>query len=132
MAIESDLYTHLINDSGVSGIVGDRVYPLRLPQGFTLPAISYQRISGDRAKDLQGSTGHTSPRIQIDCWTKKYSDLKNLAEKVRLSLDRFTGNLGGGQYVQHVSLEGETENFEDDTEIQRISLDFYISFNETI
>jgi len=132
MAIEADLRTHLVNDSTVNGIVGDRVYPLRLSQGYTLPAISYQRISGDRAKDISGSIGHAQPRIQVDCWTNSYSDLKDLAEAVRKALDRFQGDLGGGSYVQHVSLEGETETYEEETEIQRNSLDFVIYHSETL
>jgi hypothetical protein len=130
MTIEADLRTHLVNDSDVSAIVGSRVYPMRLPQGFDLPAISYQRVSGDRSKDLQGSTGHTEPRIQIDCWAKSYGEIKNLAEKLRLSLDRFTGDLGGGQYVHHVSLEGERDMFEEETEILHVSQDYMISYNE--
>lgn len=132
MAIEADLRQHLINDSDVNDIISGRIYPLRLPQEFELPAISYQRISAPRSKDLQGSIGHVQPRIQVDCWTESYSKLKDLAEAVRLALDRYQGNLGGGDYVQGVSLEGETESFEEDTEIQRISLDFVIYHQETI
>jgi len=132
MAIEADLYTHLINNSTVNSIVGDRVYPLRLEQGYTLPAISYQRISGDRAKDISGSIGHAQPRIQVDCWTNSYGKLKDLSEAVRQALDRFQGDLGGGSYVQHVSLEGETETYEEETEIQRVSLDFVIYHSETV
>ena len=131
MAIEADLRTHLVNDTDVNNIVGTRVYPLKLPQTAELPAISFQRISADRAKSVsQGSIGHATPRIQLDCWARSYSAVKNLATKVRLALDTFTGNLGGGSYVQHVSLEGESDGFEEGTEFIRVSLDFMISYNE--
>lgn len=133
MAIEADLRQHLINDTDVNNIVDSRIYPLRLPQGFELPAISYQRVSGDRAKDItNGSIGHAQPRIQVDCWTENYGKLKDLAEAVQLALDGFQGKLGGGDYVQHVSMESETESYEDETEILRISLDFVIYHNEKL
>ncbi len=132
MAIEADLRQHLTNDSNVNDLVDSRIYPLRLPQGFELPAISYQRVSGDRAKDINGSIGHAQPRIQVDCWTNSYGKLKDLAKAVRQALDRFQGNLGGGSYVQHASLEGEMETYEEETEIQRVSLDFVIYHNENI
>ena len=38
--------TRLLSVSAVTDLVSTRIYPLTLPQGVTLPAVRYQRVSG--------------------------------------------------------------------------------------
>jgi len=131
VSIETGLYSHLTTDSDVSALVGTRVYPLKLPQGYTLPAISYQRVSGDRLATLSGPTGRANPRFQIDCWASTYSGVRDLASKVRQALDGHKGGLGGEDDVGGISIEGDRDLFEENTEVFRVTMDFFIPHFET-
>ncbi len=136
MSIEQSLYTHLTSDADIASIIGNgdspetyRMYPLRLSQGASLPAITYQRVSGPREYDLAGPTGRARPRMQVDCWATSYSAVKDLASKVIKVLNGLNGNMGGEQ-VHGVTLEGERDGFEDETEYRRVILEFIIPFKE--
>lgn len=129
MGIEESIRTHLVDDTTVD--VSSRIYPLRLPQGYTLPAISYQRISAERVHELSGPTGWAWARFQLDCWSSSYSGVRSLAESVRQSLDGYKGILGGGSHVGGIYIEGERDLFEEDAEIYRVTMDFLIPYKET-
>ena len=45
MTIEEAVYARTY--TGGSALIGTRCYPQRLPEGVTLPAMTYQRISTD-------------------------------------------------------------------------------------
>lgn len=94
MSIESGLYTHLTNDPDVSALVGDRIYPLLVPQDASLPAIAYQRISTGREEAHTGPSGLCSARIQLTCIADSYESAKSVADAVRKSLDGFSGTMG--------------------------------------
>jgi len=126
MTIEKDIYYQLTDDTDVSTLVGDRVYPMKLPQGWTLPAITYQRISGERAHCLNGPSGRARPRFQIDCWAEDYDGAKDLSDKVRLCLDGFKGDINTESDVGGITLEGDRDIWEEDIKIYRITMDFII------
>lgn len=130
MTIEEGLYDYLSTNVGVSAIVGTRVYPGTLPQNWTKPAISYQRVSGVRFRNLAGPAGRATPRIQIDCWAESYSGARTLAEAVRSAMDGYAG-LMGTTTVGSVVLESDIDFYEPDTDIYRVSMDFWISHIET-
>lgn len=80
---EIKLVETLKSASSVTGIVSNRIYPVLIPQGATLPAITYQRVSGWHEHTLQGYTGMENPQIQVDCWSNSYSTAKGLGLAVR-------------------------------------------------
>jgi len=94
MSIESSLRSYLLADSDISALVGDRIYPMTLPANSELPAIVYQTISNTREQVMNHKSGIAHPRIQLTCWCDTYSEVKNLAEKVRLRCDSIIGTVG--------------------------------------
>ena len=132
MTIEKDIYYELNNDAIVGGLVGDRIYPLKLPQRWTLPAITYQKVSGERAHCLGGPSGRARPRFQIDCWADTYSGVKDLADGVRLCLDGFKGDINTESDVGGIILTGEYDIWEESIEVFRITMDFIIPHFETV
>lgn len=86
MSIEIALVSLLTNDADVNAKVGSRIFPIFVPAGQTLPAITYQEISGVRDSVMKGSTGLVSARYQINCWTKKHRAARELADLVRIAL----------------------------------------------
>ena len=128
MLIEEALRTYLAGNSGVSAIVSGIIYPVVLPQGVQLPALMFQRISGVRVESLQGSSGLAHPIFQIDCFSEQkdgYSQVKALAEVVRLALEGYRGTWSG-MSIQGVLFLGDTDLYEDESEVYRVSMDFEI------
>lgn len=129
---EEALYRHLTSNYSIHAIAGDRVYPLMLPQSCPLPAVTYQKVSGERLHLLQGDTGYTMPVFQISSRAGTYAECKALAEQMRLSLQNFSGLMGGadGIDIGAVLLMGEVEGYEPDTNSWYNHMDFRFHYEE--
>ena len=95
----------------LSGVAN--VYP-RLPQGVTLPAITYQREYTSRVSSIDGgNTGPTEAGIQVDCIADTMEDAKDTADAVRAILHGYIG--AWGTLTAHfVTLETENDFFNQD------------------
>lgn len=131
--IESALRTHILGDTDITNLVGQRMYPVKLPQDPTMPAISYFRVSGIRHKSYGGPSGLAGPRIQIDAWAGEpsgYKTAKELADLIRKRLDGFSGLLGTDR-IWGAFLENDTDMYEDETKLHRVSQDYFVWYKET-
>lgn len=88
--IQSDIVTILQNDANVSALVSTRIYPLRMPQGGSLPSVVYQRVSTDPVVSLDGDSNLDNVRVQFTCWATSYSGALDLAGKVRDAINGST------------------------------------------
>lgn len=123
--IESGLRSYLINHPSVGSLVGTRVYPLTLPQGVVLPAITYQQISGPREQAYDGPSALAHPRFQLDCWAETYGEAVGLARAVRQALDGYQG-LMGGVAVRDVVIDNELDGYEPETALWRRTIDVIV------
>lgn len=114
MSLKSDLYSHLKADSGVSALVGTRVYPMKAPQNVVKPYITYQAISDNSDQCLGGSTFQRVTRFQVDCWSTTYSEADAIKEAVLSSLTGFKSS-------HSVSA---MDDYEPDTGLYRQLIDF--------
>lgn len=112
--IESDLYNHLKNDAGVSALVVTRIYPLKAPQDVQTPYLVYNEIIGQQNQCIGGGIYQEDVRFQIDCWSMKYSEIKQLKEAV-------TSALIGFKSSYNLNTSGD---YEDNTELYREIIDF--------
>lgn len=95
MEIEAALYDELVNDAGVSALVGTRIYPLLVPQEQAYPAVAYQVISKYRTASQSGKNQIVEARIQYTINASTYTSLRSVAAAVRAALEGFTGVMGG-------------------------------------
>lgn len=116
--LEASIFTALSGASGVSTIVGSRVYPLVIPQGAALPAVTYTRISGPLEMSLSGGAGLESVRVQIDAWSTTYASAKSLAAAIRAAMLAAT--------AFKVASVSDRDLFEDETSVFRVSADFTV------
>ena len=128
--IEEAIIGHLLDTMGVSALVSNRVYPLSLPQGRTLPAMTVQRVSGAPLYADDGEAGLVNPRVQVDCWGATYAAAKLSARAAVTALSAYVGDMGGVE-VQYVLLEDERdmprESGANAAEyVFRVSLDFIV------
>lgn len=132
MIIEEALFFHLTVDPDVSALVGTRVYPLVAPQDADLPLLVYQRISTPRVRSHSGPSGLAYPRFQITARATSVSQLRDLANKVRIALDGFKGVMGGGSGVNVGASfqENERDVYGETTKEYSVQMDFTIWHRE--
>lgn len=121
--LEKRIYAVLTGYTGVSALVGTRVYPLVLPQKCTFPAISYLRVSGGQQMNLSGYSRLEAPRIQVDAWAESYGQAKDLAAAIRAAL------LSATDFK--VSDISDRDLFEDSSALFRVSTDFTVWHRDT-
>lgn len=113
MSIGETVYSTLSSASGVTAIVGTAIYPLVIPQGAGLPAVTYQRIAGARSNDLAGAGELTHVRIQVDCWATTYSSVRALADAV-----------GAAMHAALFLPLNDIDDFDDEVPVYRVVLEF--------
>lgn len=130
ITIEEGLAAFLVANAAVNAIVSGRVYPNKLPQTVTLPALTYQRIDTPRvhSHDTSGATGTAHPRIQFDCWAASYSSAKSLSDALRGALNGYKGTMGSVNPVTVQSALQEDERFDDfaDAGVVRLACDYVV------
>jgi hypothetical protein len=86
------LRAFLLDDPAINTMVGGtRIYPLRLPQNPTLPAIVLTLIIDVREAHLRGAGSIAGDQYQIDSWASAYDPSVALGQCCRLRLAGFKG-----------------------------------------
>lgn len=91
------LRAFLLADATIATAVGTRIYPQKLPQNVTYPAITILRVSAPRANVLHGPASLARPRYQIDCWMQEKSGIsafevaQDLGSAVLNRLEAYSG-----------------------------------------
>jgi len=80
--IETDLLSLLKNYPAISDIVGERIYPMYLPQGLRTAAIVYQQIGSPTEYSCDGPE-LIDYRFQITCWSPTSVVTSRLAAAVK-------------------------------------------------
>lgn len=65
MSAESILYTVLNSAGGITALVGDRIYPTKMPQGKPTPAIVYMRTDTEFVMTIHNSVP-SAELVEID------------------------------------------------------------------
>ena len=132
--IESALITLLASDDTVVGLVSTRMYPNIVPQKASMPAISYQNISGFRGHVIAGPDSTVNSRYQINCWGSSYLSAKDVSDAVREKLDGYNGTTDT-VVIQSIQLidEGDVPTISAGSDVLRRygkRLDFMIFYKE--
>ncbi|MBA2627184.1 MAG: DUF3168 domain-containing protein [Gemmatimonadales bacterium] len=123
--------TLLLTDPTVGALLKGGVHPLILPQGTTaFPAITYQRIATVRVRSQEGPSGLARPRVQVDCWAKKFDQSAELGAAVRHRLDGYRGPVPGSEDVQSIELVTDREEYDPQALLHRHSADYYVWHEE--
>jgi hypothetical protein len=105
--IQDGLALRLSNDAGVKAVVGlpasrtsadspdgdNGVFPVQAPEAAVTPYLVYNVITGTEECTLQGASGFSMLRLQVDCYGGNYGAAQALALAVRNCLKSFSGAL---------------------------------------
>jgi hypothetical protein len=117
MSAELTVYNALRAASPVTALVPQaRITPVKRLQNTDLPAITYERVTNDPVQSLSGDTSNLDQvRMRVNCWSLSYSQSKSIAAVVRTALKPLDSYFISDQDL-----------YEDDTQIYRVALDYYI------
>ena len=151
----------LKNDAEVAALVGTRIYPNIVPQRATFPVVVYNQISSERTSVMGRDTGSVDSTWQLDAYAQTYAGARELAVEVRKALQRYSGwtpvatqayavlerdddvvlerdgdavvqrTLIGTKLIQQIFVEADTDFYEDDTRLHRVSTDLRIWYDES-
>lgn len=119
----------LLSDNSIRTSVSGRVFPNILPQGVVDPSIVFHRISGLGIGAMNGDTGLSRPRMQIDAWAKTHDQAASLADQVKEKISGFRGNVGSVM-IQGIFYESERDSFDSVAKLHCVTRDYFIWFEE--
>jgi hypothetical protein len=105
------IYTILTEDAGVYTIVGNKVYPQIAAQGAAFPFVVYVLQDNSPSDTKSGPSTLDEVRYDIVAAAETYAELSSLTERIRLALDRYTGDLGGVEIdsIQFIDLDVDND-----------------------
>lgn len=134
LALEKALFDYLTSDPNVENLVSDRVYPIRVPEGAQLPAVTYARVSANRIYThdaFEDTNAFVRTRIQINCWSTKADEALEIGEAVMLALSGYEGDMSGTLIgASFVALE--MDQYEGESKLFRKTLDFQIMYEDNL
>lgn len=93
MSLDDAVYTLLKNDATVAALVGTRIYSMYLPEGESLPAITFQQISGVPNYSCDGAVGQRESRYQITGWGVTAVQARALAAAIDAAVSAYGGTV---------------------------------------
>lgn len=129
--IEKALPYFLLQDSALAALIVDRLYPYKLPQNCTLPAVSFQDISETRTQSYGEASALPFPRYQFTITGGTVDSVKQVEEALNSCLDGYQGTMGTGSYITEVEaviLKNRITNNDIDLPIFQRMLDYVIQY----
>lgn len=130
MSLDTAIQTVLAGASGLTNVVGTRIFRDKLPQDPTYPAVTYHLISAVPTHAMGVDAGLDISRVQVSCWATTAGGVEALATEVRTALSRFSGTPSppGDVVIQHILVENEGPNlFESEVEIYHRPVDVMVA-----
>ena len=128
--------TRLINDSDVTDVCGQRIYPQAFPENVTFPAIRYSVTGSSRQPLVDAASGVVESDLEIDIYASTYLVCNELAKAVRETLQQYAGVVGsldilGIRVVNQMELY-ETPVDSDDVGLFRVIFDLEVVHGESV
>ncbi len=101
--------------------VSNRVYRRRLPEPFTLPAITFFRVSTGFVYDHDGDSTLQDAYFQVSCWADSHTAAEALAGEVKTALDAWSGGV--------VLPQNQIDMTDEDTGIWHVVYDVRVFWN---
>lgn len=125
MSAYGALRRRLTSDPAVAAIVGNRVYPMAVPQGAALPAVVYQRISHDSNTAHDGPMTKRRQRYQITSMALDFNEVQRLTGACERALSGRWMDTGDEGEVACTAIT-RNDLRDEETLAYRVPADYYI------
>lgn len=131
MSFAADLRTRLLAVSGVTDLVGTRVYRGFRNQGSGLPAVTIEVLDDPKDYAHDGDLSARDALVQVDCFDDDWAGVDALADAVEAAMP-VAGGTWGSSTVQACRQTGRRDihdepKFGDQRNVARITMDFSIT-----
>jgi hypothetical protein len=126
--LEEGLVIYLSGNGELTGLIGDRLYPLALPQKPTMPAVVYQEIDAVPGYTHSGDSELEQVRMQFKCWANTLLIAKQVKAVLKRALSGFSGDMGGEEVVSFI--EGGSSGMDGEIGLSFVMLDAMIWHQE--
>ena len=134
MSTKAAIRDWLLSDAAIANKISNRVFPGKVPQGESFPAIVLQKISRSHEYHLTGELGIGSEMIQVDVYDRGRNarwSVEYIAELIRLRMSGYRGQLNADVFCHGATIERNNEVNErpadaSDEWIERESMDFQV------
>lgn len=127
--IPHELATFLAAHSSVTDLVGGasraRIYVTHAPQRPAFPLVVVTAVGDVGDQHLNGPSGLSRARLQVDMQAAKWSAVSQLADAIRDACDGHAGAFGHVT-AQRVGVEDARGDYEEGQDLQRAMLDVVV------
>ena len=132
--LEDALTTVLAADTAVTTIVSDRIYPVSMPKGTVLPAVTYRRISAQRAYTFDAfdtGSAYVNATVEFSAWSNNAKEAMDVGEALVMALSGYSGDVDG-TLVGSSFAELELDDYNGETKLFRRIVDFRIGYEDDV
>ena len=115
----TDLRNFLLTHESLKTLIGTRLYPGWIPENAVMPSVACFEVTGVSHHDIDVAY----PRYQFSIFSPRYIEAKEIANEIKEILQRFKGKMGNTRVIQGV-YQNEYDNYESDTKLYHIAIDF--------
>ena len=113
MEIGKSIYNILSTTTNITDLVSTRIFPNVAPQTTTFPFIIYD-VTGVSPNDTKdGASTLDTNDVMISCYSETYSQASDLAQKIRVAMDRINEGTYGGEQIQSSQFQSYNDIFDD-------------------
>jgi hypothetical protein len=123
--IDEEMRLFLLSIPGIVDEIVARIYPAPMPQGTTLPAITYQAISDVQMYSNGNDTCYRQMRYQLDCWSDSHQEAVRVDGVTRQALSGYAGQWGAHD-IGFVKRATGSAHYEPETQLRRVRSDYLI------
>ena len=120
----------LINNTGVTDLVGTDIYYGIIPQDVTEPYILMNNVITVGVEDKGGVANVDVTRVQLDCYSSSPHEAITMAAAVRTALDRYAHGTVQGIDLAGVSFKDQHSDFDNEMELHRVIIEFQVRINK--
>ncbi|MDD4986620.1 MAG: DUF3168 domain-containing protein [Dehalococcoidales bacterium] len=132
MLIEQALTTELIATTGITSLVGKRIYYLQAPQNVTKPYIVIEKLDSPEISTHDGPSGLASPRFSFSAYAATYSEAKTISAALKTALDGYNSTMGGtgGLAIDIPQRDDEWDNYDVELKLYEVISEYTIWYKE--
>ena len=128
------IYSYLSKNESVKSYIGDKLYPILLPQDCVLPAIVYAPVVTNYGLAHQADSGFVKQTIQITCHANTFKEARKLSRLIKKLLQDYRGDMSG-LFIEAVFIKTDFDidgnsSLKFDVDEYMSSIEFEIHFNE--
>lgn len=93
--VEEAIKTRAGAVSALTDLISTRFYPVQLPEGATMPAVTYEISSNTRAHAMGSDPGMAEPRLRCHAWADTQAVALSVAAALRTTFQDWSATVDG-------------------------------------